>query len=313
MNYTLKQELDFKETLKKAFEKAQHAVPALTADTMPLSLGSFGLVVDHGDGSVSKLFQKYADPKAQANNQRFYDHEIDMLSLLDGQPFGNVSVPKLLDITPIDNSEGYFASYRMTKIDGRQPNWFKIGQLPEHHFRSVGALLASIHGDARLMSSGLTAPRHVLGGIDEVPQVADMDKETARALRICNAYMQPRLEPGIVHGDIHHGNMFIGPDHEVTGVIDFSFSGLSPNRLMDFGNIPASGLRHVIEAYESRGGVPVDPIMMTMTNIGRSAARLNWFADHPEEKGDTGWIYRNLAENLNRVKNITGQTFPVPP
>ena len=281
-----------------------------------MARGAYGLVVDHDDGTVSKILRRSSSVTDQKRIETLYTREIDILTALNGRVFGTVKIPTIVDKIILPENEGFFASYRMTKLPGARTDWIKIKDVCEEnrrrHFRSVGAMLAHFHEISAQISAGVP-PVHDWGWADAVPHVQGADGRLCEALTTCDAYLKTNLSSGDLHGDVHHFNIMVDPDYEVTGLIDFSFSGLLPNRLLDFTRIPSSCLPYVLEEYIRHGGRPVDAVMMTMTKIGRSASIMNWFGEHPEAGGDMSWAYKSLLKNLNQVSNITGLSFPAPP
>jgi len=300
--------------LKKIFQEASDNVPDLFRGTQPLAVGSFALVVDHLDGTVSKVFFRYRDDnEMQKTAEDVFETETKILQILNGRAFDDVRTPELIDISTINFPEdsSVFASYRMTKMTGEKVDWDSLLKTPvsanfKKHFEKVGALLAGFGQTYEL--SVIEAPEGVLKWSDRIATVSSLDTRTNDALEICDHYLRQNVTPGIVHGDFHHGNYVTSDGTHISGLFDFGLSGLGRNSLMDMARLPEATMPHVISQFEKTSGKTVDPDLMAMTKISLCACVLKWRDENPDANRSFD-AHQRLITGLNQVQHITGMDF----
>jgi len=296
---------------RAVFDSAANDAPALLEGAKLVALGSHGIVADHQDGTVSKLFLHKDDAAGQAYAEKLYNEEINILKLLGGMAFGEAETPALLGETAVPGGKTVFASYRMTKMPGQEIKWDNFLKTAsdaeiERHFRSAGNVLARFHADAPQLAA-LTPPvKGISGGagVDAIPGIDDM---TARALAACDAYLRAHMQGGVNHGDFHPANFKVNDKFEITGLFDCSYAGKTQNYLTDFAALPDRGLPFAIDAYERAGGRPVDPTMLALTQISMDVAAINWLTAHPQ-RGPAALAEKmdDLHRHLDKVKHVTG-------
>ncbi|MDB5492016.1 MAG: hypothetical protein JWO78_1865 [Micavibrio sp.] len=306
--------------LTETFNALKANDPELAAGTIPLGLGSTALVVAHPadsnypDGSVSKIFWRHATEAAQTEAHANYLTETHILRLLGGRVFGDVQTPVLLSENGALESRHYFASYRMTRMPGSlmdEQKFFDTAAPDQikKHLREIGALAAHFHTEAATLLESINPPLRGLKWGRHIPQVSGFDPRMNEALAEADKYFRVNMKAGVIHGDLHHRNFTVDANHKITGLFDFSFSGMNENNLMDFAILP-SGLDTVLDEYQKQSGKSVDRAMMTMTSISLNAAILNWHYKNPNApEGIVENNIKNLKTNLNQIRDITGLSF----
>jgi len=121
-------------------ERLHRDLHELPPDVKVIGRGSHGLVVDHTDGSVSKLFFKGAYDRSYIEN--LFDDEVRILDLLQDRQFGTARTPALQGSLKFGDMQEAVATYRMTKFEGYELNWERFIQTAQHedierHFRNV--------------------------------------------------------------------------------------------------------------------------------------------------------------------------------
>lgn len=300
---------DWNKVTTDKFDELQHEIPSIMRGTTPINLGSFGLVVDHGDGTITKVLLRSPDPDQQAHNESVYEAERAALQALNGTCFAGAQVPKMLKEEVFDKSPNVFAAFRMTKVPGHACDWNtldkkKAGKAYRAHFQHAGALLAELHQSPEL--ARIAKPKSQPFGTKVPAEIPVLDEKTNKALVFCHAYVKAHQQPGLVHGDFHSGNFLVGPDHKISGLFDFSFAGMAENRLVDFVMMPKAGREIAISEYERHSGAPVDRTLVTMTAINLHAPALAW---HLSPQGNPEYarlIQKELHEDLASLGDVPG-------
>lgn len=302
---------------QRIFTELSRENPDLFAGATPVALGSHGMVIDHQDGSVSKIFLRGSSQAGQEEKEKLYADEIKILQLMNGTTIGAAATPELIGKTEQLAGASAFASYRMTKLPGDEIKWDSFvntatpGEI-EHHFRSAGELLAHFHNSLPQLAT-VTPPEKGMSCGASVEAIPALDSKTNMALRICNEYLQANMQPGVNHGDFHSANFKVNKDYDITGLFDASFAGRTKNYLGDFAAIPEKGLPFAIDAYEKAGGKPIDRTMLAMTQVSKDVAMINWQLANPQRGPEAlNNSLEDLRRHLNKVADVTGLAFDAP-
>lgn len=236
----------------------------------PLGGGFSSLVVDMGDGTVSKFYQPN-HCGVEKNKQQLLNEE-RILKTFNGH-VGNFTTPLLTgDAVIFENhhpAAAHFIGFiPMTKLEGRVLEWDDL-----HHsltplelttyFQETGSLLASIQDTIAGISIPplhATTPFQIV-----VPWVTD--PEMMQMVNCCNKWFEKHQQEGFVHNDLYGRNMMVDKNNHVNGVMDFSLSTSSSNHLRDFAHITGDKLPPAISGYESTSGKKLDRALIEMTQI----------------------------------------------
>lgn len=286
--------------LTEIFNNLQSTHPDLVAGASPLNAGSWGIVTDHNDGTVTKFLFRQGIQLQQNWAQANLNNELAFLRLMKGESFNGVDIPALIcDVTQVDKGD-FFAFYRMTKLSGVAADW-KSGTAKDAHFFEAGQKLAHFHAaTADLKNTGLIVHDIERGG--QVESVPGLDDKRNAALARANNYLQAHKQSGIIHADYHGGNILLNDKGAISGLVDFAVTGLSENLASDFINVPEEKRPAFIKGYEQASGKPVDLLMITMTEISYLASCLNYYADPDQLKTYTDSLDRHLVT----ASSITG-------
>ena len=257
--------------LDTAFKNARQALPTLTEDTEPLGVGRFGLTVSCPDHSIRKILFTHDLPALQDVAEASYNQEVSLLDILSHRiDF----TPVLIASTePVAANSGYFASYRMSRIEGTSYSW-----TPEQHDKlnrndaqtmaySAGKLLARFHKEASQIDDVPPVPeyarRYHTGRIQTLPF---LDDETNAAMTAANKYLE-HAPPGVIHGDFHGLNIINDDRYTAVGLIDFAAAGWSDNLYYDLMNPPEGLEEEFLSGYEAENGTPVDRQLLAATHL----------------------------------------------
>lgn len=263
--------------LKLHFSKAARAFPALTAGSSPIGFGGYGLVIDHHDGTVSKIcFANEGADHPLFGNTQCMGREIEALSLLHGHCFGNVHTPELVEAPVIldDDDEDYIGHYRMTKMEGHDVDWCTLlesdkPKTAQACFRRLGKLVAAFHGFTSALDYQVPV-RHVTR---DLPDHDDFLPETRMMIAQANDYLQAHKKSALIHGDLRPANIMSVPDGHITSLYDFSLFGHADNHLLEFKwmmDYCPKAMPHIIEGYQQASGTVIDPHTLYLSDFRRS-------------------------------------------
>lgn len=261
--------------LRLHFKKAAQAFPALTAESTPIGFGGYGLVIDHHDGTVSKIC--FADEGADHpifGSTSCMKREIEALSLLQGHSFGCVHTPRLVEEPVIfDDDEDYIGHYRMTKMKGHDVDWCDIletdhPETAQNYFRHMGRLMAAFHKFTA--SLPCQAPlRHITNMLPDHDEFTD---ETRAMIGCANNYLQTHKEPAVIHGDLRLANIMSAPNGRITSLYDFSLFGAADNHLLEFKwlmDYCPHAMPHVIDGYQQVSKKTIDMPALRLSDFRR--------------------------------------------
>lgn len=296
------------------FNHACQIVPELTATKLAGS-GAFGMVMDHGDNTVTKINLRFNHPKTGCTRAPAVDAELANLRMLADHPgiFGHLAVPVLVGTPREFPEDGPFVNmFRMTKVSGTAGDWYRAppalrneaeaSAVEKAYFNEAGRTLAHFHRIARTLPFGPTTMNENSAGgqIEPVPHLSARLNEGLMAAR---RYLGDHRQPGIVHGDYHGGNIMQGPDGGITGLIDFSMTGQAQNILNDFMTVPESYVTDFIAGYEAEGDVKVDRNVLSALSLGWMT---NWARMAPDDAAMQTRVVEKINETLNRLTFVTG-------
>ncbi len=296
--------------LLQAFNELLHSRPALLAGANPVlsSPGQAGFIADHNDGTVTKILFRHP---FQESADEALNNELASLRLL--LPLSrNLRIPALVsDVTFLDDSKDFFAAYRMTKIDGHCADWkfFATNSSPaavEKHFRGLGEIVAQFHRATNELPDEW-ACHHTIDRGGKASPIHGFSDEMNEAILIADQYIKDNKQRGVIHGDLHAGNVMVDAKGSINGLVDFSMTGPSLNYLTDFNNIPDTNLPDFIRGYEDVSGTAIDPLMMTMTGIGLWTTQLKYYGHMPDRRRES---LAELNRHLNDARDVTGYTPP---
>lgn len=299
-------------SLQGIFNHAAQTLPDMAGATL-LGAGAFGLVADHGDGTVSKICLRYKDLMPGMNPLQTALSEVRALQALrrhwpDGD-LGGLKVPVLIgEAEPLPEDSPFLLSYRMTKLAGTARTWHMPEPDPQEEsrnkvvdFEQAGAALARFHGAVR----GLDLPVAVHSDghrPDRILAIPHMSARINEGLARAQDFLDAHKIPGIVHGDFHGGNIMAADDGRVTGVVDMSMMGASDNVISDFSSVPPDYIKVFTAAYESISGAAVNPDIIT-------ALSLVWLTRDAGHRRDDPAAMTELTENINeRLGRLTFAT-----
>ena len=262
--------------LQLHFRKAAQAFPTLTAESTPLGFGGYGLVIDHHDGTVSKIcFAATGADHATFGNTQCMNREIEALSLLHGHSFGSVHTPQLVeDPVILDDDEDYIGHYRMTKMEGQDVDWCHLletdrPKTAQAYFQRMGKLVAAFHG----FTSSLTYNAPLRHSTRDLPDHDDFLPETRALVTQANSYLQAHKKPAVIHGDLRPANIMSVPNGRITSLYDFSWFGPSDNHLLEFKwmmDYCPKAMPHIIDGYQQASGITIDAPTLYLTDFRRS-------------------------------------------
>lgn len=269
--------------------------------------GAFGIVVDTGRDSVLKLLRRF-DAQRQNMAQKLLNHELETLTILQGDNFDGIQTPALIgDITYIDHKD-FFAAFEMTKLPGLSAKIMSEDfGLPDkvHMYQSIGSALGRLHiglhdrlGQARANLPSKT----YTDGLVHSPLFSD---EINSALERLRAFIKQRRVPApdtIIHGDFHLGNIMVNETGCVTGVIDWSDTHVGHN-LTDIAYYADSNLREIWAAYAGATGQALDQDLFAVAKITWQVGYLKIIWGQ-QEKWDYG--LGRLETLLTDSAHITG-------
>ena len=300
--------------LRTHFRKAAEAFPSLTADSSPIGFGSYGLVIDHHDGTVSKIcFANTSADHPIFGHTQCMTHEIEALSLLHGHHFGSVHTPQLVEAPVIlKDDDDYIGHYRMTKMQGHDVDWCQLletdhPKTAQAYFQRVGKLMAAFHG--------FTASRHYQAPLRHVtnalPDHDDFLPETREMIVQANTYLQAHKKPAVIHGDLRPANIMSASNGRITSLYDFSLFGPADNHLLEFKwmmDYCPKAIPHLIEGYQQASGTVIDIPALYLTDFRRSMVymmnSLNYGAEEnrPEK---VATVNRKIQTALQSIAHMT--------
>jgi tRNA A-37 threonylcarbamoyl transferase component Bud32 len=232
--------------------------------------GFSSLVVDMGDGTVAKVYQKNSFD-AELNKQSLLN-EASLLKAFNGH-IGDLKTPILTGDPVIFEGDSpigaHFIGYiPMTKLEGRTVGWNDPAKDNSHQYlnsylQQVGSFIANLHAAERTID----VPTSTLSRRKTIEASWLIDPEMHILLASCNRWFDQYQQTGFAHGDLSGRNLVIDKNNRIEGVLDFSFSGIRPNRMDDFRDLVGEKLSGVIEGYESTAGQKLNIQLIEMTQI----------------------------------------------
>lgn len=269
---TAKGHKKYKRQLQKAFRRACKNFPGLGRDVKPLGMGSFGLVVEHGDGRhLTKILhrpRKNRDPHAFA--ERSFQNEINVLRILTDHPLTSIQTPVLIEEPEItDDNKRYLGRFKMTRIEGNSQSFYMPEEsMPAEETKKLhenaGRALAVLHRE--VATTPLQHYKRTFEDYgDKIEQIENLPDEINQALEKADNYLQAHKRSGFVHADFHAGNIIFNENRDVVGFVDFAFAGHNSNILIDFMNLNEKYREDFITAYEQESDMKIDRHMITAT------------------------------------------------
>ena len=303
------------ERLKTAFNFAAKTFPELTAGATPVGMGNFGIVIAHDDGTLTKIAFKPDNEKMREYAENGFRNETIALQLFTDHPLQDIATPRLIEPPVKLDNEHYVGSYRMTRVPGSPLKWWpeKKEELSTEWVKQQhaigGAALALFHKAAmdvpfEFLRNG---ERYQDSCIQQVEQLPDNINE---AIAKANEYLQARKTGGVVHGDFH-GENILADRGKATGVIDFSFAGLSENIYTDFRCVMPDYLPVFIKAYEQASGTKLDRHLVTATNLGMATSYLNYLHGLKQEDEPERNLPKEQMETFERMNRCLNDLIPV--
>lgn len=295
--------------LYQTFNDLQKTYPAIVRRAKPIGIGVYGIITDNGDGTVSKTLFRQGTIKSRETAENMAHNELTVLRMINKTDFDDIETPILVDdIRPLNSSQ-FFATYRMTKISGKEVNWplvleSKSNIEKQSHFLQLGKLMAQFHKVAANFNEAKLTPHNLKWG-GRVQQLPDVDEDINCALTIANDYLQNNSTPAIIHGDIHQANIMIDSKSNITGILDFGCTGHNQNYLSDFRCAPSSMFPYIIKGYEQESDKTIDPLMVHITELGFYVDWLNdcWNDDIVRVNGII-----EIKKQLSKIRSLTGFT-----
>lgn len=302
----------WRDYLRNEFRKLQRALPDLAGDARLVASGSFGMVIEHPDKTLSKVFYGSSRPDDQQESilRNFY-HETRTLAHFAAHPLDGIEMPVLIGEPEHIYHPGYLATYRMTRVGGANhsfdPDKAKSHETPtsfERLYESAGIMLARFHRAAKDMDfANPNMHPHSSMHISTVPK---LPARVNRALEKAEEFFQANQKPGVIHGDFHGGNILV-QGGIATGLIDFSFTGPSSNLLADVWNGRGLYNSAFLRGYERESGEMIDPYMLDATSLAYTTHALRT-GRGPSDYGPASDTLHLVVMNeaLNRLVPVTG-------
>lgn len=286
--------------LQDAFQKVRTDLPGIVGSAQPLGVGTFGIALENPDQTVTKLNFNISQPHGHPNLERMFDYEISALRQFGMHPMDGITVPMLIGAPCKLDHPDYVGVYTMTKIDGH------TGFLPD---QSPALDLAQAHSAGRMLAKFHRAVNHLdfnetLGAAktmgSHTTRSSLLNDEMNDALGILENYLQTHKEAGVVHGDFNTGNLKANGD-QITGILDFSFTGMAPNILSDFILMPVKYLDGLIDGYEHESKKSIRDLVHATQVSYWSNSLLN-----VTEKADQAKALTEISRHLGKLSHITG-------
>ena len=129
--------------------------------------------------------------------------------------------------------------------------------------------------------------------------------EIAQTVQACDQWLTENQRAGFAHADIAGQNIVIDKDNNITGILDFSFSGVYCNQMVDFRDMSGDFLSLAKEGYESTSDKEIDIAVVEMTQVQTLAGHISHLIQDsgPEEelkeckKDFENWI-QSIAKDL---------------
>lgn len=243
---------------------------AFSTSAKPIGGGFSSLVVDMGDGTISKFYQPNIYGAEQ--NKQHLLNETRILKAFNGH-VGDFYTPVLTGDSVIFEDDSAIANHfvgyvPMTKLEGRTIEWNSLNRDTNHqqftsYLHQAGSLIASIHDTA--VKSNLNFPTELSTNQIYVPWVTD--PEITHMIDVCNQWFGRHQTSGFIHADFSGRNITIDKNNRIQGVLDFSFSGVHSNHMNDFNDLVGNRLSPAIEGYEKTSGKTLDVALIHMTQI----------------------------------------------
>lgn len=299
------------EELRGYFNKLQRYEPARVCGAALSGGGTFGLVVDNHDDTVSKFMFRHEKIIAQRDAEIILRNEVAALTAFRDVDLGGVAIPRLVEPPQeMEDNPEFFAFYRMTRVSGSPVIRSRFGVEQDgapgieqkRLLYEGGALLSRFHAAVMSVEKSEFNP---FGWGEIIKPLPQMETNLKEALLSANDYLQANRKEIVVHGDFHGGNILIDKDMKPVGLIDFGNTGISGNPMMDFMNVPSWALPHFAKGYESEGHAKVDYTMVHLAGIAGNLLWLSRVWDHPAER-ETGVAC--VRRHLEAVRPVIGFT-----
>lgn len=250
-----------------------------------IGMGFSSLVIDMGDGTVSKFYHQNRYSAEQ--NRQALRNEAHILHALNGH-VGDFTTPILTgdfviyeESSPI--AEHFLGHIPMTKLSGHEPEWHYLTQQAAHHelngyLHDMGSLVASIHDEA--IKYDLTSIRALSGFEFNYPWIKN--PELLHEISLCAEWLKQNQQEGFIHADLSGRNLKIDKNNRIQSVFDFAVSGMCRNHIHDFHELEGAYLDPAIEGYESTSGRKLDRAVIEMTRIQHLGAHISNLVALPE-------------------------------
>lgn len=274
-------------------------------------MGAFGVVVEHPDGSLTKFLIEGENDSQKQENRQLLENEIGVLGRLRAHLPREIAIPRILKEPEFLGHQKYMAAYTMTKVPGTAGQWYPEQETRdavtlEKTFENAGKALAVFHrAAAKIPLESMPVVRRCVSRIE---QQAGLGVEENAALAAADRYLTAHKKTGIVHGDYHGANMMVNARNEVTGMIDFSMTGVSGNHLLDFIGVPEKSMSPFVRGYERESGEKIDMNMVTLTSLALFTDR---YSRLPPQIDEEKVLMKKVVDrHLRGLVPITGYTPP---
>lgn len=299
--------------LFKTFNELQEAFPALTDHAEIVGAGTWGIVLKQDEGTVTKVLIGDENPDIHKWAEGNLVNETSFMRLTaqaaaNGFADTGFQMPVLLTEPQKLPHEKFFAAYKMTLVPGMGATWDDLDSdladpAPELkiRFQRAGEALARFHKFTSSLPTE-TLRAHAGWRNGDIPEIPELDEKTAEALHRAGRYLEAHKKPAVIHGDYHGKNILLDDEGNVTGLVDFSYTGRCESFFSDFVNVPERMLPDFISGYERESGEAVDPDIALAGNICLWAAILK----DEENAGKKPEHLEELKQRLAKASHITG-------
>lgn len=285
--------------------------PRLMAGATILNYGATCVVIDHHDGSVSKIFCG-ADDILPSELMREPRAEATILRLLNEQAGSQKGalVPILLHEPEYMATRDFYAHYRMTKMPGQTMAALLYNSFDGAHddyFDWAGKALADFHR----VAAAIPAPDFPAGHRQKAPEIvacAELDDDTNRALSAANAFLREARIQGTAHGDIHLGNIIIDRSTGVAGLIDVATCRRTDNIACDLLRLydefaDSRSMDRLLDSYNQHAAQPIGKPLLRATRL----AQMTGAAFGPVDAiGRPGLDREQIDADLRYLKPVIG-------
>ncbi|PJB70897.1 MAG: hypothetical protein CO093_06535 [Alphaproteobacteria bacterium CG_4_9_14_3_um_filter_47_13] len=144
--------------LCKTFNEASLALPHIIGIARPIGTGTYGLVIEHPDQTLTKILFRPRSVERTKLCQTFFVNELKALKLLAAHPVQDLQTPHLIGDVKFLRHKDYLAAFRMTKVEGTPcyllPHNYDSAEILKEQHEKAGKALAKFHKASHQLPPG---------------------------------------------------------------------------------------------------------------------------------------------------------------